>query len=92
MQNAVLKIDGMDGEACADKITELLSRIAGVSDVRVSLLDGQASVSLDETQVTPHALKRSLELAGYPTCANSAAREQAAATGGCCGGCGGGGH
>lgn len=35
MQIAVLNIDGMNSEGCADKITELLTNMAGVSDVRV---------------------------------------------------------
>ncbi|MRW93530.1 copper chaperone [Duganella sp. FT80W] len=87
MQTAVLNIDGMNGEDCADKITELLANIAGVSDVRVSLRDGLASVRLDEALVSPRMLTRGLTAAGYPSVP---AGEVAAKTGACCGGCCGG--
>lgn len=86
MQTAVLNIDGMNGEACADKITELLRSMDGVSDVRVSLLDGLASVQLDESRVSPRMLTMGLAAAGYP----AAPRVEPA--GGCCGGCCGGGN
>ncbi|MTV37827.1 heavy-metal-associated domain-containing protein [Duganella radicis] len=83
MQTAVLNIEGMEDVACADKITELLRGIPGVSDAQVSLRDSIASVLLDASRVTPPMLARQLSAAGYP----AAARE---AAGGCCGGCCGG--
>jgi len=83
MQTAILNIEGMEGEACADKITELLRGLRGVSDVQVSLRDNTASVLLDAQQVTPPVLARRLTAAGYPAAALEAA-------GGCCGGCCGG--
>ncbi|MRX10121.1 copper chaperone [Pseudoduganella sp. FT25W] len=86
MQITVLNIDGMEGEACADKITQLLTNIDGVSDVRVSLRDGLASVKLDESLVSPRTIARGLAAAGYPAVAAS----QAPKDGGCCGGCCGG--
>lgn len=88
MKNAVLLIiDGMDGEACADKIDQLLSDTAGVSDVRVSLLAGQASLALDSGTMSAQQLMRNLDAAGYPA---RAAIEPAASPSGCCGGCCGG--
>lgn len=80
MQNAILKIDGMTSEGCADKVATLLSAIGGVSDVRVSLLNCLASVKYDERHTTPQSLAGSLAQAGYPA-------QQAGTSGGCCGGC-----
>lgn len=87
MQTELL-IEGMDGEACADTVAKLLSEIAGVSDVRVSLRDRRASVRIDESLTSPHLLTRRLTQAGYP--AGAAAAPAPAAAGGCCGGCCGG--
>lgn len=86
MQNATIKIEGMDGEACADQIAQLLGATSGVSEVSVSLRDSQASMRIDDTLTSPHLLTRSLALAGYT--AYSQVAEPAA--GGCCGGCCGG--
>jgi len=80
MQTALLNIENMEGEACADKITELLRGIRGVSDVQVSLRDSVASVLLDASLVTPPVLADRLSAAGYPAAALRA-------SGGCCGGC-----
>lgn len=87
MQIAVLNIDGMDDEGCADKVTELLTSMEGVRDVRVSLRDNLASVQLDEAVVSPRTLTRGLTAAGFPSVPAS---EQAPKSGGCCGGCCGG--
>lgn len=83
MENAVLKIEGMTGEACADKVAQVLSGVGGVTDVRVSLLNSLASVLYDEKHATPQTLAGSLAQAGYPAA-------PAGTGGGCCGGCCGG--
>jgi copper chaperone CopZ len=83
MQTAVLNIDGMNGEGCADLVATVLANISGVSDVRVSLLNGQAKVRFDEQSLSPQQLANSLARAGYPTCATIGAE----ASGSCCGGC-----
>ncbi|MYN10134.1 heavy-metal-associated domain-containing protein [Pseudoduganella aquatica] len=83
MENAVLRINGMNGEACADKVANVLAGIGGVSDVRVSLLNSLASVRYDADKATPASLAGSLAQAGYPA-------EPAGTGGGCCGGCCGG--
>lgn len=94
MHTTVLKIDAMDGEACADKVAQILNEIDGVSEVSVSLRDGLAIMRIDESQTSPHLLTRRLALAGYPSYDHLAASEQAiaqkASAGGCCGGCCGG--
>jgi copper chaperone CopZ len=90
MQNATLKIEGMDGEACADKVTQLLAGASGVSEVSVSLRDGLASMRIDDTLTSPHLLTRSLALAGYEAYSQAPAAEPQKTAGGCCGGCCGG--
>ncbi|USX17581.1 heavy-metal-associated domain-containing protein [Oxalobacteraceae bacterium OTU3REALA1] len=90
MHTTVLKIDAMDGEACADKVARILNDTDGVSEVSVSLRDGMAIMRVDETLTSPHLLTRALALAGYPSYPNGGAPEPKANAGGCCGGCCGG--
>ena len=91
MHTTVLKIDAMDGEACADKVAKILNETNGVSEVSVSLRDGMAIMRVDETLTSAHLLTRALALAGYPSYPNGGTPEQAVAqtanAGGCCGGC-----
>lgn len=91
MHTTVLKIDAMDGEACADKVAQILNATDGVSEVSISLRDGMAIMRIDEALTSPHLLTRALALAGYPSYAHGGAAEQAAPqntkAGGCCGGC-----
>jgi copper chaperone CopZ len=83
MQTAVLKIDGMNSEACADKVAQILNNSNGVSDVRVSLLNSQADVQFDERHTTTDQLAGNLAAAGYQAQSGKAAEKN----GGCCGGC-----
>ena len=87
MHTTVLKIDAMDGEACADKVAKILNETNGVSEVSVSLRDGMAIMRVDETLTSAHLLTRALALAGYPSYPNGGAPEAKANAGGCCGGC-----
>lgn len=85
MQTALLAVAGMDHEGCADEVDALLGEIPGVREVRVSLLDAQVSLQLDEQLVSPQAVARTLEAAGYPASYTEApARRGQCAT--CCGG------
>jgi len=86
MQNTVLKIEHMDGEACADTVAQLLIKIGGVRDVRVSLLDSQASVEFDERETSAQLMTETLTEAGYPSAAESPAQRSGGCCGGCCGG------
>lgn len=100
MYTTVLKIDAMDSEGCADKVTRILKQTDGVSEVSVSLRDGMAIMRVDESLTSPHLITRALTLAGYPSYANDEALRPAAAANppaspgnsasACCGGCGGG--
>ena len=87
MQNTVLQIEHMDGEACADTVADLLIKIGGVRDVRVSLLDSQASVQFDEMETSLKRLTEALSQAGYPSAEKApAAQRSSTCCGGCCGG------
>lgn len=91
MQTTVLKIDAMDGEACADKVAQILNEMHGVSEVSVSLRDGMAIMRIDQSLTSPHLLTRRLALAGYPSYSDAPEEvAQPRTAGGCCGGCCGG--
>lgn len=86
MQTEILKVQGMNNDGCADKITRVLEAIDGVNDVRVSLAGSRATVQFDENVASSQQLQTALLAAGYPVEAKPAA---AANHSGCCGGCGG---
>lgn len=89
MQNAVIKISGMEHEGSADELNALLSNIDGISDVRVSLLDAQVTLKMDENLVSAHTLVHTLEAAGYSSYPNPDQQEKTSCGGCCGGGCGG---
>ncbi|WP_374361412.1 heavy-metal-associated domain-containing protein [Pseudoduganella danionis] len=92
MQNTVINIEKMEDEGSADTITQILLKLSGVEEVRVSLRDCLASVQFDESRTSPLRMTASLEAAGYPSyvSAGAATPQAAARAGGCCGGCCGG--
>jgi len=92
MQTTVINIEQMEDEGSADTITQILLKLSGVEEVRVSLRDCLASVQFDENRTSPLRMTVSLEAAGFPAvvAANVAAAPQNARAGGCCGGCCGG--
>ncbi|WP_202416655.1 heavy-metal-associated domain-containing protein [Duganella qianjiadongensis] len=91
MQTTVINIDQMEDEGSADTITQILLKLSGVEEVRVSLRDCLASVQFDENRTSPLRMTVSLEAAGFPAVvAANAAASQNARAGGCCGGCCGG--
>ena len=91
MQNTVINIDQMEDEGSADTITQILLKLSGVEEVRVSLRDCLASVQFDENRTSPLRMTASLEAAGFPSYVSAgAAAPQNQRAGGCCGGCCGG--
>jgi len=92
MQTTVINIEQMEDEGSADTITQILLKLSGVEEVRVSLRDCLASVQFDENRTSPLRMTVSLEAAGFPAvvAASVAAAPQNARAGGCCGGCCGG--
>ncbi|MFN2643964.1 MAG: heavy-metal-associated domain-containing protein [Burkholderiales bacterium] len=60
-----LKVEGMDCQGCVKSVTRMLSGVAGVESVDVSLEPGRARVTYDPAKCGPAELKRAIERAGY---------------------------
>ena len=86
MQTELFQVTGMTSEKCMDDVTQVLSRIAGVSDVSVSLLRSQVTVQFDPDQTQSSQLEKALTNAGYTP---GSGNHCGSGRGGCCGGCGG---
>ena len=65
MQTELLKITGMTCGGCVNSVAKALKAVAGVSDAKVSLSDGEASVQFDERMTSPERLKSAVLQAGY---------------------------
>lgn len=84
MQTELFKVTGMTCGGCTSKVTHALKAIPGVSDVKVSLSSGEATVQYDERLTSPEQLKSAVTGAGYGVDVNSAAHRHHS-KGGCCG-------
>ena len=83
MQTELLKVTGMTCGGCTSKVTRALKVINGVSDVKVSLSAGEATVQYDERLTSPDHLKSAVKGAGYGVDpANISHKPQG--KGGCC--------
>lgn len=87
MQTEILKVLGMNDEACAEKIARALEAVDGVNKVHVSLAGKRATIQFDERLASSEQLHAALLQAGYDM---EAAPPTAGNRSGCCGGCGGG--
>jgi len=65
METVELKVEGMDCEGCVKSVTRMLSGVAGVESVDVSLAQGRARVTYDPAKAGPAQFKRAIERAGY---------------------------
>jgi copper chaperone len=65
METLEFKVDGMDCDGCVKSVTRMLSGIAGVDKVEVSLAEGKASVSFDPARTGVAEFKRAVERAGF---------------------------
>ncbi len=65
MQTELLKVTGMNCDGCASNVTNALRAITGVSDVKVSLAAGEATVQFDERLTSSGQLKSAVRHAGY---------------------------
>ncbi len=61
----LLPVQGMRCQKCVQKVTDLLSALAGVGEARVSLEKAEARVFFDPAQVAPAGLALVLEQAGF---------------------------
>jgi len=60
-----LKINGMTCMGCVRSVTNVLTQLPGVSNVTVSLEQGQATVEHDASKSDVAALKQAVIEAGY---------------------------
>lgn len=80
----IIRIGGLQGPACADKLDTALTAIKGVATVSVSLDTQKATVTFDPEQVSKQRLRVAVEDVGY-----QAIKPVHGEDGNCCGGCGG---
>ena len=84
MQTEIVKVTGMTCGGCISNVTLALQAVSGVSDVKVSLAAGEATVQFDERRTSPDQLKSAVKGAGYGVdTTNTAQKPQR--KGGCCG-------
>ncbi|OGA72747.1 MAG: heavy metal transporter [Betaproteobacteria bacterium RIFCSPLOWO2_12_FULL_67_28] len=65
METLQLKIEGMHCDGCVRSVTRMLSAIAGVDRVEVSLAENKAGVSYDPAKTGVAEFKRAVERAGF---------------------------
>lgn len=81
MQTEILKVNGMTCGGCVGKVTKALKAVDGVTEVKVSLDAGEATVQFDEHSTSLQNLKSSVESLGY----NTDVSPKNQGKGGCCG-------
>ena len=84
MQTELLRVTGMTCGGCTSKVTHELKAIPGVSDAKVSLTAGEASVQYDERLTSSEQLKSAVRGAGYGADGAKPAHHHQG-KGGCCG-------
>ena len=65
METVELKVEGMDCQGCVKSVTRMLSGVAGVQQVDVSLEAGRARVTFDPAQSNLAEIRKAVERAGY---------------------------
>ena len=60
-----LLIGGMTCTACSTRLTKVLEKSQGVSEVSINHLTGKGKIHYDENQVTPETFYRLIEKAGF---------------------------
>ena len=83
MQTELLKVTGMTCGGCVSSVTKALKAVSGVSDAKVSLSTGEATVQFDERMTSPDRLKSAVLEAGYGVNATVSAAAPKS-RGGCC--------
>ncbi len=65
VQNLRFTVDGMDCGSCASKIEVALSRLPGVSQIRVNATTGSLNLQIETTATDSAAIERSVTALGY---------------------------
>lgn len=84
MQTEIIKVTGMTCDGCIPKVTSALKGVSGVSNVKVSLSTGEATVQFDELKATHDQFESALQGAGYNK-VNAKNSSDTAPSKGCCG-------
>jgi len=61
-----LVVEGMTGLVHATAVSDVLTRVSGVSDVSIDMPRRTVSMTTDSRRLSPEALARVLTEAGYP--------------------------
>jgi copper chaperone len=83
MQTETMNVTGMTCGGCVSKVTNALTAVPGVGQVKVSL-PGKASVEFDEKLTSRERLHTVVQDAGYGVAAGEGATSNRS-KGGCCG-------
>jgi len=83
VQSAVITVQGMRCDDCAEKITSALQKQEGVQQAEVSLADGAAKVSYDTKVTSLASLEQTIANLGYSTPNVNAAAEVEKSRAGC---------
>ena len=65
MKDATFDVKGMTCNGCVASVTRVLKAVPGVSDVKVTLQPGTATVVYDEARTNVDAMKTAVKDAGY---------------------------
>ena len=65
METVELKVEGMDCQGCVKSVTRMLTGVAGVQSVDVSLEEARARVTFDPAKTGLAEFKKAVERAGY---------------------------
>lgn len=65
MEKVEFMVEGLHCDGCVKSVTRMLSGIAGVEKVDVSLAEGKAQVSFDPAKAGLPEFKRAVERAGF---------------------------
>lgn len=68
-QTVTLSVPGMTCAACPITVKRALSRVEGVSALKLNVENREAIVTFDDSKTNPRALSRATENAGYPSSA-----------------------
>ena len=65
MEKKILKVEGMSCEHCAKAVSDALSALPGLADVKVDLEGGTVSFSYDSSSAPLAIIKTAIIDAGY---------------------------
>ncbi|GBR53771.1 cation/copper resistance transporter ATPase CopZ [Neokomagataea thailandica NBRC 106555] len=65
MADVLFRVEGMSCEGCSKRLHTVLSAVAGVETVEVTLKPGEAKIRFDSAQVSEPALREAIEDSGF---------------------------